>query len=183
MTIKWCWFNGYDDGNIDMTVMMVVIMLMWLTMMILVIMTYLSQRFFQVPIYTKAQAEIPFARVNHDKFMVTDKTAYVGTSNWAADYFTSTGGIGYIINDQSADGIRPQLQSVFERDWNSPYIVPVDQAKWWRSIFLIRSILLCHKLLYQYCLVVFITPSMPSSQLAWLQSISRGFSWIINNSP
>ncbi|KXJ05005.1 Phospholipase D3, partial [Exaiptasia diaphana] len=83
-------------------------------------------KFFQVPSYSKAQKEIPFARVNHDKFMVTDKTAYVGTSNWAADYFIGTGGIGYVINDQSNDFIRRQLQSVFERDWNSKYIVPVQ---------------------------------------------------------
>lgn len=59
--------------------------------------------------------------------MVTDKTAYIGTSNWAADYFLFTGGIGYIIQDQSEgdSSIRKQLKAVFERDWNSAYVVPV----------------------------------------------------------
>jgi phospholipase D3/4 len=84
-----------------------------------------------VPTYSKAQADIPYARINHDKFMVTDTTAYVGTSNWAADYFLYTGGIGYVIQDQSegSSSIRQQLKAVFERDWYSEYIVPADSAK------------------------------------------------------
>ena len=55
--------------------------------------------------------------------MVTDNAAYIGTSNWSADYFVSTGGIGYIINQTSsdADTIQGQLEDVFSRDWNSSY--------------------------------------------------------------
>lgn len=74
------------------------------------------------------QAKIPFGRVNHNKYMVTDNTAYVGTSNWSGDYFTDTAGIGLIIKysnhgqDNGNDTtIVDQLASVFERDWNSPY--------------------------------------------------------------
>nr|XP_031839096.1 phospholipase D3-like isoform X2 [Nomia melanderi] len=36
--------------------------------------------------------KIPFARVNHNKYMVTDTAAYIGTSNWSGDYFTNTAG-------------------------------------------------------------------------------------------
>ncbi|KAM3718115.1 5'-3' exonuclease PLD3 [Dirofilaria immitis] len=36
------------------------------------------------------QEKIPYARVNHAKYMVTDNSALIGTSNWAADYFTNT---------------------------------------------------------------------------------------------
>lgn len=36
-----------------------------------------QQKVFQVP-STAAQQEIPFARVNHAKFMVTDRVAYIG---------------------------------------------------------------------------------------------------------
>lgn len=36
------------------------------------------QKLFQVPSYTAAQSQIPFARVNHNKYMVTDNTAYIG---------------------------------------------------------------------------------------------------------
>ncbi|XP_055913518.1 5'-3' exonuclease PLD3-like [Eupeodes corollae] len=73
------------------------------------------------------QAKIPFGRVNHNKYMVTDNTAYIGTSNWSGDYFTDTAGIGLIIKDSNNDRkdndttIVTQLTSVFERDWNSPY--------------------------------------------------------------
>jgi phospholipase D3/4 len=28
----------------------------------------------------------PYSRVNHAKFMVSDNTAYIGTSNWSAEY-------------------------------------------------------------------------------------------------
>lgn len=36
--------------------------------------------------------KIPFSRVNHNKYMVTDATAYIGTSNWSGDYFINTAG-------------------------------------------------------------------------------------------
>lgn len=36
--------------------------------------------------------KIPFSRVNHNKYMVTDIAAYVGTSNWSGDYFIDTAG-------------------------------------------------------------------------------------------
>ncbi|XP_055842326.1 5'-3' exonuclease PLD3-like [Episyrphus balteatus] len=78
---------------------------------------------------TPDQAKIPFGRVNHNKYMVTDNTAYIGTSNWSGDYFTDTAGIGLIIKDSNTGSnendttIVTQLTSVFERDWNSPYAV------------------------------------------------------------
>ncbi|XP_037812840.1 5'-3' exonuclease PLD3-like [Lucilia sericata] len=72
---------------------------------------------------------IPYGRVNHNKYMVTDNTAYIGTSNWSGDYFTNTAGVGLVLPDtaevaNNANGtatIRTDLLSVFERDWNSPY--------------------------------------------------------------
>ena len=51
-------------------------------------------KLFTVPAFTPELAKILFARVNHNKYLVTDKTAYIGTSNWSADYFISTAGIG-----------------------------------------------------------------------------------------
>lgn len=59
--------------------------------------------------------------------MVTDKVAYIGTSNWSGDYFVNTAGVGLILEDpftdrnESARTIRSDLASVFERDWNSKY--------------------------------------------------------------
>ncbi|XP_056630721.1 5'-3' exonuclease PLD3-like isoform X1 [Diorhabda sublineata] len=86
----------------------------------------LEIRRFIVPA-NKDQQKIPFARVNHNKYMVTDNTAFIGTSNWSGDYFTDTAGISFILHDPVFDRntnhttIRSQLQGVFERDWNSPY--------------------------------------------------------------
>lgn len=61
--------------------------------------------------------------------MVTERTAYIGTSNWSGDYFINTAGIGLILQDnkhernESVSTIRSDLASVFERDWNSMYAV------------------------------------------------------------
>lgn len=59
--------------------------------------------------------------------MVTDSVAYIGTSNWSGDYFINTAGIGFVAKDtvherqDNVTTIRSQLESVFERDWNSKY--------------------------------------------------------------
>lgn len=87
------------------------------------------QRRFIVP-STDDQAKIPFARVNHNKYMVTDNTGYIGTSNWSADYFIDTAGIGFILQETSADrneSIRKELASIFDRDWNSEYAVDLKR--------------------------------------------------------
>ncbi|VDM70751.1 unnamed protein product [Strongylus vulgaris] len=77
-------------------------------------------KLFTVPA-TEEQQKIPFARVNHNKYMVTDKAAYVGTSNWAGDYFINTAGVGVAMTSHGDGGIVHQLQAIFDRDWNSPY--------------------------------------------------------------
>ena len=72
--------------------------------------------------------------MNHNKYMVTDNCGYVGTNNWSADYFKSTGGIGTIVNQTEAikadpsirkDTIQDKLKQVFLRDWQSSYAKPV----------------------------------------------------------
>ena len=75
---------------------------------------------------------IPFARVNHNKYMVTDNGAFISTSNWSGDYFTSTGGVSIIVNQtdssksKSTDQtIQNQLEAVFTRDWDSQYSTPL----------------------------------------------------------
>jgi phospholipase D3/4 len=61
--------------------------------------------------------------------MVTDQVAYIGTSNWSGDYFINTAGVGFVSQDTVHDRndnvttIRSQLESVFDRDWNSKYAV------------------------------------------------------------
>ncbi|KAK4326829.1 hypothetical protein Pmani_002661 [Petrolisthes manimaculis] len=93
-------------------------------------------RLFVVPSYTDQQRKIPFARVNHNKYMVTDNTAYIGTSNWSGDYFINTAGVGLIVNETVTSStpqpnsttlsLRAQLQALFERDWDSEFAKPVE---------------------------------------------------------
>lgn len=87
-------------------------------------------RLFVVP-SSASQKEIPFARVNHNKYMVTDKTAYIGTSNWSGDYFVNTAGAALVVQQEhpSEDGtVQEQLQQVFERDWSSVYASPLTHS-------------------------------------------------------
>jgi len=65
---------------------------------------------------------IPFSRVNHSKYLVTDKVAYIGTSNWTPDYFIQTAGVSMTFNSQPQ---RDQVLQIFLRDWVSTYTSPV----------------------------------------------------------
>ncbi|KAJ7307600.1 hypothetical protein JRQ81_009634 [Phrynocephalus forsythii] len=74
--------------------------------------------------------EIPYAHVSHNKYMVTDQLAYIGTSNWSEDYFVNTTGVGLVVRQQgSAAGLtlRDQLKDVFLRDWSSPHVKPLGR--------------------------------------------------------
>lgn len=74
---------------------------------------------------------IPFSRVNHNKYMVTDAAAYIGTSNWSGDYFINTAGIGTVFEDvgrQNHASLRLQLENIFNRDWNSKYAFPLNNT-------------------------------------------------------
>ncbi|XP_077398057.1 5'-3' exonuclease PLD3 isoform X1 [Festucalex cinctus] len=87
-------------------------------------------RLFVVPASAE-QKRIPFARVNHNKYMVTDRVAYIGTSNWSGDYFVNTAGSALVVNQTASSSpersVQSQLRDVFQRDWNSDYSVPLTQ--------------------------------------------------------
>ncbi|KAI1722873.1 PLD-like domain-containing protein [Ditylenchus destructor] len=72
------------------------------------------------------QAAIDHARVNHAKYMVTDKAAYIGTNNWTADYFLFTGGVGMVIEAVDSPVIIEKFNQVFVRDWESPYATSLE---------------------------------------------------------
>ena len=57
-------------------------------------------------------------RVNHTKYIVTDRRINIGTSNMTWDYFVSTAGSSF--NTDHPELVRT-LQAVFDRDWASPY--------------------------------------------------------------
>ncbi|XP_053124714.1 5'-3' exonuclease PLD3 [Hemicordylus capensis] len=95
-------------------------------------------RLFVVPA-NETQAKIPYARVNHNKFMVTDKVAYIGTSNWSGDYFLHTAGSALVVNQSLVEPggratLREQLQAVFERDWDSQYSQELSSLGQWEGL-------------------------------------------------
>ncbi|XP_068455019.1 5'-3' exonuclease PLD3-like isoform X2 [Clinocottus analis] len=81
-------------------------------------------KMFTVP-STAEQMEIPFARVNHAKYMVTDRVVYIGTSNWSENYFTHTAGAGVVVNQTGSvirggqQTLQSQAGELFLRDWTS----------------------------------------------------------------
>ncbi|XP_078117255.1 uncharacterized protein pld7 isoform X1 [Sander vitreus] len=83
-------------------------------------------KIFTVP-STAEQMKIPFARVNHAKYMVTDRVVYIGTSNWSENYFTHTAGVGLVVNQtgsevkEGQETVQRQAEELFLRDWTSQY--------------------------------------------------------------
>ncbi|XP_034036945.1 5'-3' exonuclease PLD3 [Thalassophryne amazonica] len=81
---------------------------------------------FTVP-STAEQKKIPFARVSHAKYMVTDRVLYIGTSNWSENYFTQTAGVGLVVNQTGSvvgkdqRTLQGQAEELFLRDWTSEY--------------------------------------------------------------
>jgi len=79
-------------------------------------------KFFYIP-DMKDLPVVPYTRVNHAKFMVTERQTYVGTSNWSADYYLNTGGVSWNIHNSQ---IKDTIQEIFDRDWNSNYTLPLS---------------------------------------------------------
>uniref|UniRef100_A0A0R3RPZ7 PLD phosphodiesterase domain-containing protein n=1 Tax=Elaeophora elaphi TaxID=1147741 RepID=A0A0R3RPZ7_9BILA len=74
-------------------------------------------KLFTIPV-DPSHEEIPHTLVNHNKYMVTEKIAYFGTSNWAGDYFISTAGVGISFISPT---LVNSLSAIFMRDWTSKY--------------------------------------------------------------
>ncbi|XP_043551415.1 inactive phospholipase D5 isoform X1 [Chiloscyllium plagiosum] len=76
---------------------------------------------------SEGDKKVPFSSVNRNKYMVTDKAAYISTSDWVGDNFVKNTGVSLVIeHKQSRRRLRKatvleELKAVFERDWNSKY--------------------------------------------------------------
>lgn len=67
---------------------------------------------------------IPFARVDHAKFVTCDGDAlWLGTSNGSRDYFHQSRNISLLLRGDGAAGAADRF---FEASWTSPYAEPVD---------------------------------------------------------
>ena len=65
---------------------------------------------------------IPFARVEHCKYMVVDSEwLWVGTSNWEPSYFLNTRNLGLTVHDPV---LARQADVIFATSWNAPGATP-----------------------------------------------------------
>ena len=70
---------------------------------------------------------IPFARVEHCKFMVVDDDlCWVGTGNWQYGYFFTSRNAAVVIK-----GIKPaaDLAEGFKKSWTAPFVKPISKLK------------------------------------------------------
>ncbi len=66
---------------------------------------------------------IPFARVEHCKFLVADgEWLWLGTSNWDPSYFVTSRNLGVTIQHT---GLAGRVRSVFETSWRAPSALPL----------------------------------------------------------
>jgi phosphatidylserine/phosphatidylglycerophosphate/cardiolipin synthase-like enzyme len=62
---------------------------------------------------------IPYARVEHPKYLVADGTAcWIGTANWARSYFHRSRNVSLFVYGEAATA---DVVAFFEGSWNSPY--------------------------------------------------------------
>jgi phosphatidylserine/phosphatidylglycerophosphate/cardiolipin synthase-like enzyme len=67
---------------------------------------------------------VPFARVDHAKFVTVDgRACWLGTANWSADYFHQSRNLSLFLEGAAACRVP---DAFFERGWNGPYAEEVD---------------------------------------------------------
>ncbi len=67
---------------------------------------------------------VPYSRTIHSKFMVVDDAdTWIGTSNWAGDYFYASRNVGIIAHSKT---LNDEMTRSFEHYWNSEYVIHVD---------------------------------------------------------
>jgi phosphatidylserine/phosphatidylglycerophosphate/cardiolipin synthase-like enzyme len=82
-------------------------------------------RISQIPDWSRGY--IPFARVEHCKYMVADSTwLWLGTSNWDPSYFLSSRNIAVTVDHPP---LAQRVRGIFETSWNAPSAVPLTPGK------------------------------------------------------
>uniref|UniRef100_A0A8B9KZ75 Phospholipase D family member 5 n=1 Tax=Astyanax mexicanus TaxID=7994 RepID=A0A8B9KZ75_ASTMX len=69
---------------------------------------------------------------NHHRYMVTDKSVYIGNFDWVANEFLVNAGTGLVISkakDERSFSLGEQLKGVFERDWQSTHSKTLQPSK------------------------------------------------------
>uniref|UniRef100_F1KU68 Phospholipase D3 n=1 Tax=Ascaris suum TaxID=6253 RepID=F1KU68_ASCSU len=92
----------------------------------------IEARIFKVPTPAAMQTVMVRERRTHNKFVVTDDTIIIGTSNWSGDYFDggSTGAAFVAQQHGAGEEGRPlvaEMKGIFLRDWYSEYTHSVSE--------------------------------------------------------
>ncbi len=66
---------------------------------------------------------IPYARVEHCKYITADEYTWIGTSNMSYDYFYESRNVGMIIENKKFTG---RMRDIFYKSWNSEYAHPIE---------------------------------------------------------
>ena len=70
---------------------------------------------------------IPFARVEHCKYLVVDeRKVWLGTSNWSYSYFHTSRNLGLVLESQT---VSRTVHKIFRKSWESGYCQPVDPCR------------------------------------------------------
>lgn len=85
----------------------------------------IETRMIEIPEHS--EGFVPFSRTIHSKFLVVDDDkTWLGTSNWAGDYFNKSRNLGIIATGKT---LNRELTVSFDRYWNSAYGIPVDPSQ------------------------------------------------------
>lgn len=66
---------------------------------------------------------IPFARVDHCKYITADDYVWIGTSNMSRSYFYESRNLGIIIEQRP---LAKQVRRIFYKSWDSEYAHPIE---------------------------------------------------------
>lgn len=76
-----------------------------------------------IPVHSSG--EIPYARLIHAKFLITDNAnAWLGTENWVGGYFENSRNIGLVTSDVTAT---KSLSAIYSKVWESAYATAVPK--------------------------------------------------------
>jgi phosphatidylserine/phosphatidylglycerophosphate/cardiolipin synthase-like enzyme len=78
-------------------------------------------RYSEIPEYSGGF--IPFARVEHCKFITADTVCWIGTSNMSRDYFYESRNVGMTV---AAGSFTNRVRDIFYKSWNSEYANPIE---------------------------------------------------------
>jgi len=80
-------------------------------------------RYSEIPDYSGGF--IPFARVEHCKFITADSLCWIGTSNMSYDYFYESRNVGLVVESGK---FTQRLRDIFYKSWNSEYAHPIEST-------------------------------------------------------